>query len=278
MNYDKEDNIDQIEYDSSLNVSGAGFILNDDDEDSLSLFNGSVNQISKRPSKKNNAEYVNMALPTGEVVRFKREWAGYRFTDLEVNKLVAGIEVKIRTHFADGIIGSLDFNEYNGYHYFGFVPWDHVAYSRDNAPVPLKWNGHTFTDDEMYLLRLGKRVIVICESKKTGNEYAVSVTLEYREGMPRADKVGDNGEKWVIVPHFDDFSKSPYDFTHETCTFMPKFGGRRLNAREISHLRTGKPLPFEAVSQKTGEPYRCQLWLGLDQQTNRWMIKPDFHI
>uniref|UniRef100_UPI00403EE44F hypothetical protein n=1 Tax=unclassified Siminovitchia TaxID=2837530 RepID=UPI00403EE44F len=51
-------------------------------------------------------EYVHMTLPNGEGVRFKCVWSGYRFSDDEVARLMAGYDIRIKTDHIDGIIGS----------------------------------------------------------------------------------------------------------------------------------------------------------------------------
>lgn len=215
-------------------------------------------------------EYVHMSLPSGEPVKFKRVWSGHRFTDDEVDKLIHGMEVRIDTNYARGIVGSLEWQTYNGYDYYGFSPWDASVYPRDVAPFPVSWNGHIFDPDEERLLRMGRRVLVICTAKQSGREYAVSVTFELTTEK--------NVEKWRIVPHFADFDRPAHDFTRATCTFMPEFSGRRFTALEVEHLRQGRGLIVRAVSRRTGNPYTCRVVLAIDtyQGQTRWKLVPQF--
>lgn len=145
-------------------------------------------------------EYINVDLPNGEQVRFKREWAGHRFTDDEVDQLGAGMEITISSQHAEGVRGSLDWQEFNGYEYYGFAPWDAEAYTRDIAPIPHQWNGHAFTDVEKKVLRSGERVRVLCLSKRTGGKYDVELSFTFLES-------DDYGNRWGIHPHFEDFGK-----------------------------------------------------------------------
>lgn len=65
----------------------------------------------------------------GEDVRFNREWSGHRFTDDEVDKLLAGDEIEFDFTSSKGddwhVVGSLAKQEYNDHEFYGFKPdWD----------------------------------------------------------------------------------------------------------------------------------------------------------
>lgn len=214
-------------------------------------------------------EYVHMQLWNGESVKFKRVWGNHRFTDEELQYLMAGMEVRINTPTTRGIIGSLDWQEYKGRDYFGFAPWDAEAYHIGNAPFPVQWNGHEFTEEEERILRSGEKLLLVTTSARTGSMYALHISF---------DLIKDNqgGLRWGIVPHFEEFNIPADQFTRETCVFMPMFDGVMLSQEEIRAVRAGKPVHFEGVSRRNGKKYRCMLSLVLDKQRNRWCLKPQF--
>lgn len=215
------------------------------------------------------AEYVHMQLPSGESVRFKRVWFGYRFSDRDVAKLMAGMEIRIDTELTRGIIGSLEWLRFKQQDYFGFSPWSAEAYTRERAPFPVMWNGYRFTDEEEAMLRVGKRVLVTSRSKRSGSLYATHVTFEQCR-----NKNGDL--RWGIEAHFEEFNQPPEHFTRETCPFKPVFANKTLTQAEIAHVRAGGRLLYDGIS-KAGRPYQCELTLGQDRQRGgRWALLPKF--
>ncbi|MGX1195861.1 hypothetical protein [Metabacillus sp. SLBN-84] len=216
------------------------------------------------------AEYVHMSLWNNEAARFNRIWSGYRFTDDEVALLMAGYEIRIKTAYTDGIVGSLEWQEYGGHEYFGFAPWDAASYEQKDAPFPLQWNGHVFTGEEQEMLRSGERLLLVCESNRSQAAYAVNVSFGF---------IPENGpypSRWGIIPHFEQFGEEAEQFTRTTCVFLPVFSGERLSHSEISRLRDGGSISFNGIS-RNGKPYRCELSLELDRASGRWRLTPDFH-
>ncbi|WP_078598697.1 DUF3945 domain-containing protein [Evansella clarkii] len=216
-----------------------------------------------------DAEYVHMCLPNGEAVRFKRVWSGYRFTDREIELLIAGYDIRIKTAYTDGITGSLEWQEHNGHEYFGFAPWDAAGHDRKDAPFPIQWNGHNFTEEEQQLLRRGEKLLLVCQSNRSLTPYAVNVSFGF---------IPENGPypaRWGIIPHFEEFDQPAEDFTRETCVFLPIFSGKTLPLRDIEQLRKGKSVPFSGLS-RNGRPFRCRLTLELDETTSRWRLTPNF--
>ena len=131
--------------------------------------------------------YEGVHIPTGQPVRFKRVWAGHRFTDDECQKLLNGEDItfialsKKGTEF--NASGNLAEQEFNGHSYWGFQMNTNV--------IPESWCKHVFTDDEKTLLESGEKChITGCESKG-GKVFDVDVTWE------------DTGSGYKIVPHFD---------------------------------------------------------------------------
>lgn len=216
-----------------------------------------------------DVEYVHMSLMNGEAVRFNRIWSGYRFTDEEIEMLMAGYDIRIKTDFTDGINGSLDWQEYNGSEFFGFAPWDAGSYERHEAPFPLQWNNYTFTEEEQAILRRGERLLLVCESKTSRVSYAVNISF---------DLIKENGpypSRWGIVPHFEEFNQPAHYFTRATCVFLPMFSGQTLSHVAIEQVRKGESIPFSGIS-RNGCPYRCRLTLELDEVHDRWRLTPHF--
>lgn len=209
-------------------------------------------------------EYVNITLPNGDTTRFNREWGGHRFTDEEVDALVDGQYISINTQNTRGIIGSLDWLEYKGYDYYGFAPWDATAYERSVAPFPVMWNNHEFSKEEEWLLRNGDKLLLLVVSNRTGSEYAVQVSYDIIDG-----------ERWGIIPHFEEFNMPADNFTRETCLFTPIFSGKRLSLADITKLRNGERIKYKGVS-KRGYSYECELYLAIDKERGRWRIMPRF--
>lgn len=215
-----------------------------------------------------SVDYVHMSLPDGSPVRFKRMWAGYVFTEEEIDLLMRGCEICITTDKYVGIRGSLDWQEYNGYEYFGFAPWAAESYTIDNAPIPRAWGGYVFSEEEHDILRTGEKLLIMPVSQKTGSAYAVQVSFDI---INNPDWTG-----WGIVPHFDEFSMPGNAFTRDACLFTPVFSDKVLTQKEIAHVRQGRGLHYEGVS-KTGKRYECQLFLRLDKRANRWRLTPQFY-
>lgn len=212
-------------------------------------------------------EYVHITFPNGETTRFNRYWGGHRFTDEEIEALLDGQYISINTQNTRGIIGSLDWLEYNGYDYYGFATWDATAYERANAPFPIRWNNHEFTREEEWLLRNGDKLLLVVESHRTGNSYPVHVSFDLIND--------DRGKRWGIIPHFEEFNQPASAFTRETCVFNPVFSGKQLTLENITTLRKGESIEYRGVS-KNGREYTCDLRLDLDKQYNRWRIIPTF--
>lgn len=215
----------------------------------------------KTEDKNKEAEYAHMQLHNGDSVKFKRVWGGHRFTDIELEKLIAGQEIAIDTDNTSGVIGSLDFLEYNGYEYYGFANWSYDSYTLENAPFPKTWNGYTFTKEEEAILRKGSKLLIMVKSNKTGNDYAINISL----------KMIDDQDRWGIVPHFEEFNLKGDKFTKKDCLFTPMFRGKLLSHSEVARLRNGEVIAFEGLRQN-GSAYTCEINLELDKRRNRWKI------
>lgn len=117
----------------------------------------------------------------GKKVRVTREFRGHRFTDDECKRLLAGETIEVRgligkTGKEYGVVGRLEDMEYNGHPYVGF---NQLGFIQD---VPKSWCGHTFTDEELAMLKAGKPVsITDAVSKKSGNKFSCKLTFGKKE-------------------------------------------------------------------------------------------------
>ena len=131
----------------------------------------------------------------GENVSFKRVWSGHRFTDDEVNKLLAGEVIQFRaTSKKTGkdflAAGSLAHGEWEGKPTFGFQPnFDAVrdpnriygTWEGKEVSFKREWSGHTFTDAEVQQLWAGNVIEITAHSNRTGNDFNVTGQLGWSE-------------------------------------------------------------------------------------------------
>ncbi len=99
--------------------------------------------------------------PTGQEVRFSREWAKHRFTDEEVHKLLAGETIAFQAQSRYGkpfrAVGRLAQQTYKNRPFWGF------SLETTGAPqggIPDVYVGHTFTPEQKKLLEAGKTLIL----------------------------------------------------------------------------------------------------------------------
>ena len=127
-------------------------------------------------------EYVDLTWE-GEPKRFKRTWAGHRFTDDEVSKLIAGEEIEIEAKAKSGKTftakGKLGAGEYNGKPTFGFQMSEIVGGKEkatgvhkptgETVSFNKEWAGHTFTDEEIERLLDGEEISFTAKAKSGKN-------------------------------------------------------------------------------------------------------------
>ncbi len=110
----------------------------------------------------------------GEEVSPKRTWSGHRFTDDEIEKLLAGEEITIeavsaRTGKGFKCKGKLSRQTYNGREFVGF---ERTAFVNDG---PTSWCKHEFTDQEKKDLLAGKTVKCSKFIGKSGRAFKAEV-------------------------------------------------------------------------------------------------------
>ena len=116
--------------------------------------------------------------PTGEHVRFKRDWGGHHFTDDECAALLAGKTISFDAKSKAGkpyvARGRLDQGEYNGHTFWGF------QLGSDDPPD--EFLGHRFTQEEKDSLTAGEVVHVAgLTSKKTGQMFEADLVWRDKE-------------------------------------------------------------------------------------------------
>lgn len=214
-------------------------------------------------------KFTGTFLPTGKPVTFAREWAGYKFTDEDLTKLLAGENITFTAKTKKGsfmtVIGKLRDFDYKGKTYFGFQRLDANELDKNTAPVPKVWSGHTFTPEEQAKLRRGETFSIEAVSAKTGKPFTCNVTF----GLSTY-----NGQQsWGITPTFPEAK----DFTRANCSFNATFGGYTLTPAEIKQVRAGHKVMIKAISAKK-KKYSCNVSLEMDEYKGRtsWKLVPHF--
>lgn len=119
---------------------------------------------------------------TGEEVEFNRFWAGHRFSDDEVSKLLAGETVELRdlknkNGKKYGVTGKLENLEYNGHEYVGF---NRIGFI-DLGEVPDEWCKHKFNKAEKTALLAGNSIEIKGAVSKAGNKFDCRVRFTKRD-------------------------------------------------------------------------------------------------
>lgn len=137
----------------------------------------------------------------GKEVEFSREFDGYRFSDEEVEKLLAGETIVIwptsKKGNKYGAKGKFGEGTMNGTKYYGFQLLGFVDDVDDNG-VPKKMAGATFTDDERKRLAAGERI----ErdgfwSPKKKKSFSAGVVFDAASGKLSFDFNGDTDDNGV---------------------------------------------------------------------------------
>ena len=200
--------------------------------------------------------------PTGEMVRFNKEWGGYIFSSSEVEKLLNGETITIKAKKDDKIYnveGSLRQGTYKGHSFWGFQRKKADSYTRETAPFPKEWSGYTFTKEDEKKMRAGEKVKIKAVSQKTKKPFEVGVTFEIREYK--------GNKSWGIEPHFE-ARKDPKQYSRENAPFNPVFSGYKLTEQEIKDVRSGGKIMVTAKSTKgknKGKSFTCNLSLELKE-------------
>lgn len=121
----------------------------------------------------------------GEPVKFNREYGGYRFTDEECEKLLAGEEISVyglvsaKTGKTYGVTGKLSKQTYNGNQFVGFERTGFANSQSDG--VPKSWCGHTFTTEEISSLESDCEIFVEGLKSKAGKIFSANLRYDKNE-------------------------------------------------------------------------------------------------
>lgn len=209
----------------------------------------------------------------GEEVSFTREYAGYRFSDEEVEKLLNGETIEIQVPRKDNngttpCTGKLDNNvwekpdgeviEWFGFKgtFSSFNPKTHARghWMPEDRDIKFKrsWGDHKFTDEEIESLLKGDKITFDLDGNK------VTGKLEAKEFK------NDDGKTIPYVGFTKDIDLSVYavgQWKGKKVKFKRKWSGHEFSDQEIADLLADKTIEFEAKSQrkgKEGKPYTAK--------------------
>lgn len=117
----------------------------------------------------------------GENVSPKRVWSGHRFTDAEIQDLLAGKEITItalssRTGKEFKCTGKLSKQLFNGNEFVGF---ERTGFVNDG---PTSWCRHNFTEDEKKALLAGETVKASDFIGKSGRKFKAEIKWDSAAG------------------------------------------------------------------------------------------------
>jgi len=196
---------------------------------------------------------------TGDTVRFNREWGGHRFTDEEVDKLLAGETIDFSATSKNGkaydVFGELAKGSFKGKEYIGFNKLGFGRRDADgNALPPKAWCQHTFTQDEVDKLMAGEYVEADDFVSKKGNTFACKIYF-------KEEKTGE-GKK--IVPDFDAGTDAP----------PSSWCGVKFTDAQKQDLAAGKTIQGTGFVSKKGKTFDAKItW---KEEDGRKKIVPSF--
>lgn len=135
---------------------------------------------------------------TGETINFNRLFSGHRFSDEEIQALLAGKDIKVKCKSKKGkdivVLGNLAKKTYKGKSFWGFTfDPQKIEFLDDgthttglfkplNKEITFKniWSNHKFTNSEIQQLLNGETIKIECKSKK-GTPLSVSGKLAQQE-------------------------------------------------------------------------------------------------
>lgn len=208
------------------------------------------------------AEYVHGTW-NGAEAKFKRTWAGHRFTDVEIADLWAGKTLEIEAQSTQGkpfkCTGKLGEGEYKGKKTFGFQmeniikPDQHTGFFKpEKKEVSFKktWAGHTFTELECAQLLDGEEISFTAHGKK--GEFTARGKLQ---------KQNYKGKEF-------------YGFALDT--LPQKWGGHTFSDSERATLRRGGEVRRNDFVSKKGSKFAATLTytngkldVAFDKKNNR---------
>lgn len=189
----------------------------------------------------------------GKDVKFKRTWAGHRFSDDEIEDLLAEKDISFTVegkHGPYGVTGKLARQTYKGRTYVGFQKADKPE------SVPDVWAKHVFTDAEKTALENGESIeLTDCISAK-GNKFSAIVTYGVEKGS--------DSKRKKIIPTFKQSSSGngPY--------FPKQFLGHEFTDEEKEAFLDGQTLTLAGLVGKSGKMFTAELtWVDDPEKAGR---------
>ena len=230
-------------------------------------------ELDKLGLEKKTPKEIAEGMWNGKAIMFNRQYASHRFSDQEVEQLLAGHELTISITTEKGtfkVKGKLADLEYKGRAYVGFhgefVREDIVSGVWNGKQVQFKnqFSGHVFTPSEIEQLLAGK---VISFTTEKGSFTGALADLEYQ------------GRAYVgFKPEFPKREGYVYGkLNGQEISFKGEFMGHTFTEEEIERLLDGKKVVFEGTSKKGTKQ---MVGGGLAQQSYKgksfWGFKPEF--
>lgn len=212
----------------------------------------------------------------GQQVTFNREWSGHRFTDDEVQKLLAGEEIELlgvvgKSGKSFDVKGKLSEQTYNGKKFFGFEKTEFINNNANSADrcsgvwngkqVSFKkeWGGHTFTDDECTRLLNGEEIEITGLTSKTGSTYGVKGKLSELSynghnyvGFEKTGFAGNSNSGGSQYPQKEKYTGK---FKGKDVSFNRSWGGHRFTDEECEKLCNGEEITITGLTSKSGSTY-----------------------
>lgn len=180
----------------------------------------------------------------GQEVHFKREWGGHKFTDSEIQALLAGQVIKFSVKGGE-VSGKLDQQQYKGKPFWGFKAedktYDEAVYATgmyDGEEVHFKrvWGNHIFTTNEIQTLLAGGSVSF---DTAKGNVKGILAKQKYK-----------GKSFWGFKPEID-IDPDNYvtgKFREKIIKFKRVWGGHRFTDEEVAALLAGKVISFRNIN------------------------------
>ena len=237
--------------------------------------------------------------PSGANVTFARVWSGHRFSDQEVEDLLAGKEITVmdfknaqgKTWAGAGKLAEQDTKD-GKRKYWGFMRTRYVDDPNDRTFVTgvfaptgkevrfrREFRKKELSEEMIKNLLAGNEVEVTGLVSKDGREYGVKAKLDNYEY---------NGKRYfgVVQTGFLDNKQSDADYaegvfapTGASIRFRRTTRGYTFTDQEVADLLAGKKVTATFISQKTNKPYEATGGLA-EQTTDKgnkfWGFKPEF--
>lgn len=185
----------------------------------------------------------------GTEVVFNRQYGSHRFTDEEVDKLLAGENITIEIDTKNGrmkVAGQLDNMEYQGRPYVGF----NGEFIREGY-VDGVWNGRQISFKKSY----GDYQFNTVEVQKLLDGETISIETSKGTLTGKLEDQEYNGNPFVgFKPHFPKREGYIYgEFQGKEISFRDNFMQHKYTQEEIDTLLAGKKIAFKGVTKQGKE-------------------------